>query len=377
MLLASCTSAPRSSARTTPATSVPPVTVPAGGAVPAGFEPGSVSFASTTTGFALGIDSACATGACVALVRTTDGGSRWVGLPTPAAAYAPHGVAPSSGPAVAEVRFAGQADGWLFGPDLFATHDGGRTWQAVDLGGAVVALQASDGYVDAVVASCPASVSCSGPLRLEQAPAGGGAFSTVLTGPSVVAATAVLSLSGATGFVALGPAEPGSAQLYGTGDLADPSRWHAFPDPCAAQGIVTLTSFVAAGPVTLYSLCSGNGAAGSSTKTVMVTRNGVSTVAGSAPLGGAGGTLAATAAGDMVIATASGASWLDRSDDGGATWTTAATFDDGGMGFDDLAFVSATVGVVVHGTPGPPGQEPTQLLRSTDAGATWQPVPVG
>lgn len=54
----------------------------------------------------------------------------------------------SSLPGVSEVRFADLLDGWVFGPALFATHDGARTWQQVTLGGSVVALETSGDYVD-------------------------------------------------------------------------------------------------------------------------------------------------------------------------------------------------------------------------------------
>lgn len=46
-----------------------------------GFEPGWLTFVSSSTGFVIGIDSSCAAGACVALARTTDGGFGWVALP--------------------------------------------------------------------------------------------------------------------------------------------------------------------------------------------------------------------------------------------------------------------------------------------------------
>ena len=53
------------------------------------------------------------------------------------------------------------------------------------------------------------------------------------------------------------------------------------------------------------------------------------------------------------------------------------TEDDGGMGFNDLGFTTSTQGVVIHGIPGPPGNEVTQLLMTHDAGASWQVVPIG
>ena len=127
----------------------------------------------------------------------------------------------------------------------------------------------------------------------------------------------------------------------------------------------------------LYSLCVGPGAAGSSDKTVVRTEDGRSAVAGDAPTPGAGGVLAAASSATLVLATASGASFLFRSVDGGRTWTTAATYDDGGIGFDDLGFATPTVGAVVHGEPGPPADVASQLLMTVDAGASWHAVPVG
>jgi photosystem II stability/assembly factor-like uncharacterized protein len=344
--------------------------------VPSGFLPGSVTFVSTTTGFALGVDAACPTGTCASLVRTSDGGSTWVGLSAPPAAYVARGApSTSSLPGVSEVRFADPLDGWAFGPALFATHDGARTWQQINLGGSVVSLETSGGYVDAVVSPCSGEQECTGPLRVEQASASGGGFVTVLTGPSVLSSgldSYDLSLHGLVGFAMLGS----GASLYATANLGNPNGWNPFPDPCTSTGL-PLVSIVAPNATTLYSLCNGNGAAGSSGKVVVVTQNGASTLAGSAPLGGANPTLAATSSGTLVIAAASGASFLYRSADGGHTWSTVGNYADGGIGFNDLGFTTSTQGVVVHGMPGTLSQETTQLLMTHDAGASWQVVPIG
>jgi photosystem II stability/assembly factor-like uncharacterized protein len=387
LLVASCssTSAPPSTRATTtslsststtssPATSTT-LAPPAGGAVPSGFLPGPVTFVSTATGYAIGVASSCPGGQCVALVRTTDGGGTWVGLTPPTAGYVAHGVPAASGlPGVDEVRFADPLDGWVFGPALFATHDGGRTWQQIDIDGSVVALETSGGYVDAVVSPCSGEAECAGSLRLEQAPVTGGGFVTVRTGPSVMSAgiTALdLSLHSPVGFALLGLGD-----LYATEYLANPDGWNAFGNPCASESF-TLTAIVAPNTTTLYSLCSGNGAAGSMTKTVVETQNGKSTVAGSTPPEGDAEAVAATASGTLVVSTASGASFLYRSTDGGRTWSTVLTEDDGGMGFNDLGFTTSTQGVAIHGIPGPPGNEITQLLMTHDAGASWQIVPIG
>jgi hypothetical protein len=269
------------------------------------------------------------------------------------------------------VRFANALDGWAFDPGLFATSDGARTWQPVNLGGPVLSLATAGGYVDAVVASCTPAASCTGRFRLEQARASGGPFTTVLTSPSSRVAGGVdLSLQPPAGFVAF----PG---LYATDDLANSSSWHTFPSPCAALKDPTLSSIVEPTSTSLYSLCSGNGAAGSSTKVVVFSRDGKSTVSGDAPFTGDGGVITATPSGILVIATSSGASWLDRSTDGGRTWSSLPFLNDGGIGFRDLGFTTNTQGVVIHGKPELGSAGVDQLLMTRNAGASWQAISFG
>ena len=63
-------------------------------------------------------------------------------------------------------------------------------------------------------------------------------------------------------------------------------------------------------------------------------------------------------------------SWLVRTADDGARWTTTA-FNDYGTGWTYLQFASATVGYAIHGYP---GGNVDQLLQTTDAGRTFQAV---
>jgi len=358
-------------------TTTPSPTVPAGSPVPSGFEPASVTFVSATTGFVIGIDSTCAAGSCVALARTSDAGATWVSLPAPPAGYVNRFGTSTAVPAVSEVRFADALDGWIYGPSLFATHDGGATWQQLELGGSVIALETSGGFVDAVVSPCSTQETCSGSLRLEQAPATGGSFTTVLTGPTVQSSSGevfALSLHAPVGFVNLsGVGSPHG--LWATRSLANPSGWNPFPDPCAVSAGYSLDAFVAPDVTSLYSLCSGEGAAGSVMKEIVKTQSGHSTVVGQPPVGGDPESLAATSSGTLVVSAASGASELYRSTDGGTTWSTL-TFNDGGIGFNDLGFTTSTQGVVIHGQPGPPADYQSQLLMTHDGGATWQAVPI-
>lgn len=382
-----CTSSRTTSRSTTtsgttlPNSTAPGVTPPAGTTVPSGFEPASVTFISTTTGFVIGIDSSCPTITCVALARTTDDGTSWTALPAPPAGYVSHsGQSSPTVPVVSEVRFADELDGWMYGPSLFATHNGGATWQRVNLGGSVISLETSGGTVDAVVSPCTGEEECTRPLQLYQASASGGRFVPVLTGPSVNSSATtedLLSLHVAVGFADLSGTDALPAAVYATEDLAKPSGWKAFPDPCAVVQGDFLVEFVAPNATSLYTLCSGSGAAGSEMKSVVKTTGGNSRVAGTPPAAGDTEALAVSPLSNtMVVAAASGASWLYRSIDGGNSWTTAETYNDGGIGFNDLGFTTSTQGVVIHGYPNPPDDFVSTLLMTTNGGATWAIVPI-
>jgi hypothetical protein len=331
-------------------------------------------------GFVLGTTAGCPyPSACSTVLRTSDGGGSWVRVAAPPVEYVgPNYDNSPAQPDVSEIRFADPLDGWAYGPALWATHNGAAGWKQVNLDGTVVSLETAGGYVDAVVSPCQRDSQCRGALRLEQASATGGPFTTVLTGPpgqlgGVDAPD--LTLHPPVGFAILGHGmSAATTWLYATGSLADPRGWNRFPDPCSGQ--TELTSMIAPNSTLLYSLCLGVIGLGSTKKFVFVTDDGRATEVGSAPTGGDGGMLTATASGTLVIASASGASELYRSTDGGRTWATAETYFDGGAGFNDLGFTTGTQGVVIHGQPNE-GDGADQLLMTHDAGATWQPVSFG
>jgi hypothetical protein len=101
------------------------------------------------------------------------------------------------------------------------------------------------------------------------------------------------------------------------------------------------------------------------------------TLAGQPSPDGDAGTLAAATPGQLAIATESAASWLFYSGTAGASWRIVNQQDDGGAGWADLGFTTATDGVVVHGpadSDGNAGQRPGQLMLTDDAGASWYQV---
>lgn len=94
---------------------------------------GEVAFDTPLHGWAAG--STCADTCALLFATTDDGGTTWTNATE-------IGSVAASGNAVVttHVRFSGQ-NGWIFGPGIFDTHDGGRTW-ANAYGGSIAALEA-------------------------------------------------------------------------------------------------------------------------------------------------------------------------------------------------------------------------------------------
>ncbi|MHB1527071.1 MAG: WD40/YVTN/BNR-like repeat-containing protein [Candidatus Dormibacteria bacterium] len=348
-----------------------------------------MSFISARVGYVLGTTATCPSAPCTTLVRTFDGGQKWQAIPAPRAPYTESFDASSPLMGVNRVRFANGQDGWAFGPGLDVTHNGGATWQAVSMPGAVTALEAVNGRAYALVAS-GVSATGSGTFALYSSPVKRTDFkplpevSATGFGPEFPGPTDPIALhssgSSVAGFVLLAQTGtyPPSPALYAT---SDGIQWARFPDPCTVTGssLLGLTSFAMPDVATLDSLCSGNGAMGSTQKEAVRTAQGQSVVLGTPGLGGDGGQLAAPTTQDLLLATASAASWIYRSADGGATWSTATFYDDGGVGFADFGCTTATQCVAIHGQPRaqpqPPGAD--ALIMSNNGGMSWHDVAIG
>jgi photosystem II stability/assembly factor-like uncharacterized protein len=127
----------RATHRAAPAPSARASSAPAG-PVPPGFAPQSFTAIGDLSWWLLG-SAPCASPPCTSIVRTDDGGRTFVGIPAPRTS------------AISQLRFANADDGFAYGPQLWVTHDQGRSWHQVALGGAVEDLAASGGYVYAIV----------------------------------------------------------------------------------------------------------------------------------------------------------------------------------------------------------------------------------
>lgn len=124
------------------------------------------------------------------------------------------------GASVGDVVFASARDGWLYGPGLYATRDGGAHWHRIVLpgiiaarGGGVTALAVSAGIAYAIVSPDPVS---STPAELFTSPAGRDAWTRV----TKVTPGGAFAVSGRSAWFA------GSTHLWST---ADGVRWQRYP----------------------------------------------------------------------------------------------------------------------------------------------------
>ena len=365
------------------------------GAPGARFDPVSVTFVSTTSGWALGTAPCGSAGACLALRETTDAGRTWSGRELPAALVA--AADRRSGAAVdpfamLSVRFADRRDGWIYGalavppphagsiePTLWSTHDGGLSWRRQPLPGlgaqsAVFDVEAAHGTVylmapnrstGVTVESSPVGrdswhVSNAVPLG---DPAGGGQQSG-----SIV-------LQGSGGWLVEGNdrGTTGSARLSASG------RWVRWTPPCASVGgsfavpaASTSTDLVAVcvmgGFASPLSRAAPPGATLGSSWLYLSDDGGTLFRAGP-ELGrqGAffGGVLATPSPGVILISRGGSAQTLAASFDGGVHWSVVYR---GSLFFLGFTSPSQGVGLVQSSTT------TTTMIMTLDGGRHWARV---
>jgi hypothetical protein len=214
-----------------------PVVGPPGGPIPTGFQATSFTAVSLDAWWMLGT-ARCLTGSgtCGAILRTTDGGSVFAGIPSP----------PVSASDVSQLRFATALDGYAFGPELWQTADGGATWANVPIPGQVTELEAADGEAYALVTGAGSANSTSNELLT--APVGSRQWRQVPT-PTPLGYGAQFALSGPNLYVLGGNGD--MVLLYSTDQGAQFSQR---VDPCTA-GLGGSVTAAADGTSTLWAAC--------------------------------------------------------------------------------------------------------------------------
>ena len=317
--------------------------------------------------------------ACLVIKNTINGGRSWSAVPAPRGGL----PGPTSeacvrlGGCIGHLLFVNRHDGYLYGPGLFTTTDGGRTWR-----------RQAGKQTEALATVAPGVVwrlaydhdGCPGPcdVILQQQRAGSTRWTTVrapfddtLTGvsPQIVSIGAARILIVFYGNLASG--FPSSASFYIADDQG--RSWTTRTDPCGFTGSTENnaleTSATGQGTVVVECLAKGD----SNDRFIVVSRDGGQTFGPRHRISSNDSIIAAASPSAIVAATGdvSGEGpityTVDVTSDGGAKWRTVVrdreTLVDTMPGESFLAFASLSVAHWIgYGN---------KLWTTTDAGRHW------
>lgn len=356
-------------------TSPSPLSEPSG-PVPANFQPSSVTFVSPSVGWVIGqagTPGKCANvnpDVCTSIARTNDAGKTWQGGPAPSA------TGPSGARGVSGLRFLDGVSGWAFGPELWATHDAGRTWTKVDTHGQrVTDLETAGDRAYALFATCSGTnahsfaMNCTSFTLMTTIATGddwvpvSAATSDLANGGS--SASAVLALTGSAGYLlapdgtlysgplggawqraGTAPCKPGTPQANGLpGDA-----WLALVD--STHLAMNCQGISAASPPEVYTSANG----GQSWERSGAAWQGIS---GS----GVVTSFAAAPDGTLVLATTRGLYVLPA---GGSQWKAAANLPAGGFSY--VGMTTDSQGVAL-----PADTSLHEIWMTFNGGLTWAP----
>jgi hypothetical protein len=365
----------------TPTPTLPPV--------PPNFAASSVTFVSTSTGWVIGqgkTPGQCGPPnpyICTSLAGTSNGGQTWHGVPAPVTG------APNGGTGVSQVRSLDGANGWAFGPQLYATHNGGQTWTKIATHGMrVTGLETVNGRAFAIWARCAGTgpdfaADCTS-FSLYSTPAGQDAWAPVagvasLSNAAGTAASAQLVLTGGRGYL-LAP----DGELI-SGPVTGPAHWRPVTTllgipvtlPCAPgaaeSGGHPLAAMLASTGPGLALLCPGQVSGNRQVKALYYSVDGgrTWTPAGMAPGRGIAMSLSGTPGGPVLVATSDGidVSW-NAPGNGILAWHAGRGAAAPG-GYSYVGMTTSGQGVAV---PVDVGLD--AVWFTYDGGAHWQESPV-
>jgi hypothetical protein len=366
--------------RTTSSTSAAPLGTP----LPSGFAPESASFVSAQTGFVLGI-SQCQIDPvgghfCLTIARTQDGGSTWSSILTPSTNLAPAPILNGSHNAVSKIEFTSVLDGYLYGPDLYATHDGGATWKRLSLQGipstyVVTSLGATRSNTFVIVGSPDAAVPESDYLLSSK----GKEDKFAVQNEPALPAGASAQIS-ANRYGAVISANNQKTNFYYQADAS--MTWTQIQATCPggfpSNPVVALATPLSGTPTPQLVLgCGGNAGAGSEGKTIIESSDlkNFTPVPAKPPLGGILNGIASPDGKTIAVAASSGATFLYVSLNRGASWQTVLSDPNfGGSPIHDLGFVTPSQAVAVIGHATKSGARTSTFLMTRDRGLSWQEV---
>lgn len=365
------------------ATTITPVGSVVGPETLAGFEPSSASFISSKIGFVFGVAS-CGPGSCPAIAKTKDGGKTWSLIQAPVSLvrggnlrnYADYGM-----------RFVDELNGYVYGPDLYTTHDGGTSWERTTLEGLrfpyeVLALE-TNGDQTYLITRTPNIQPSDNYLYVSMTPTSDFVqskygFPTGTPTRIFVNAYGAVITANNSGALLL-PTDPNGYLYY---QAPRTNTWTHLKTKCPGDFPGTPAAALAS-PVSESSTpqlilgCGGSIAAGSQNKTVLKSTD-LTTFTQTKTDPPFWADLEAIASPDgktIAVGASSAATLIYLSSDGGATWKTA--FSDttsGGWLVHDLVFISATQGFAVEGYATAAGTKTSAFLMTNDRGRTWQEI---
>jgi photosystem II stability/assembly factor-like uncharacterized protein len=369
----------RSSAKVTPPGSALSA-AGSGNPVPANFQPTSVTFVGPNIGAVIGqagTPGHCSTAYCTSLAGTSDYGTSWYGV------SAPLSGAPDGSTGVGQLRFLNTTYGWAFGPQLYATTDGGVNWTRQSTRGMrVTDLETAGNRAFALFATCTGGGAAYGAhctaFSLYTSVAGSGQWHPVpgpVSGlePSQTAsgASASLVLIGGRGYLLAPSGELLSGPLTGGAWSVASEQEQCLPGSPGPGGQPT-GALLAADSAKLVLVCTSatDSATGTQTKSVIESAdNGKTwTAAQSADVNGIAASVATQGSSLVVLATSAG---LYLSTDGGGTWKLAHASPAGATatagGYSYVGMTSATDGVAL-----PADADLHEVFITTDGGQTWK-----
>lgn len=299
----------------------------------------------------------------VVIRRTDDGGSSWKNsAPISLASDIPVGV-----------RFGSLNRGWLYGPGLWTSHDGGATWANTQLGGRVLAVAPAGSSLWVLQASCATAEGCPAQL-IDVGPDGTGR--RPLTGfPQSSTMSGLLRVTPAIAYAFDSGPDMLSSEIWVTHDAGATWAKQAVPCTPASFGVPALASLDG---VVIWLACPTEPGAGAQEKSIYLSTDGGRTWALRArsfdPVEGTitkGGYIR-----QLVLATPAHAFLgLSRypmlvSLDSGKTWRDAGVPNEADGGAISPWFVDS-----FHGWTATFGHD-RHLWRTLDGGATWSELPV-
>lgn len=314
---------------------------------------------------------------CLELARTVDGGSSWSLLPSPPGRFAWSGPRATGTERVSKVVFANRSDGYLYGPGLLVTNDGGRSWSAPRLPGAA-SLVIAGGRALAITKAASRETE-----RLWSAPLGSTRWAELaLPAPARLGISELVAARGTVLALQQGDvgAEPRANDLGRLWMSRDVGRtWKPERIPCTVHdGGAAVVAIELGRPNSWLVDCYDNLQSSQQLDTQhhlyrTTDAGGHWTRLPDPARRGAPVTLAANATGQAMLATQSAQDSVFATVDGGRRWHLV--LDDGGdfFGFDGPHFATRSFAYLVA----PTHYAPTHLYLTDNAGRSWRVVRLG